>query len=226
VVVARVRHLGDVTGTRRTEGREPADEPERLPHDRLTREATMHVRAGNRKRCAVVGAAAAALVVLAAGPAAAHVEVVPESAPKGGSAILSFSVPNERDDASTTQLQVQFPQDHPIPSVSVQTKPGWTIAVEKKQLSKPVQTEDGEVSEVVSTITWSGGEIKPGEFDLFTISAGPLPTKGSHLEFKALQTYSDGQVVRWIEERQKGAPEPEHPAPELELTKAKGGQGH
>jgi periplasmic copper chaperone A len=31
--------------------------------------------------------------------------------------------------------------------------------------------------------------------------------------FKALQTYSDGDVVRWIEEPVAGEPEPDHPAP-------------
>ncbi|WP_446218541.1 DUF1775 domain-containing protein [Micromonospora sp. IBHARD004] len=35
---------------------------------------------------------------------------------------------------------------------------------------------------------------------------------------EALQTYSDGDVVRWIEEPTSGA-EPEHPAPVLKLAK-------
>jgi hypothetical protein len=35
--------------------------------------------------------------------------------------------------------------------------------------------------------------------------------------FKAVQTYGDGTVVRWIEDQPKGAPEPEHPAPVLTL---------
>ena len=62
--------------------------------------------------------------------------------------------------------------------------------------------------------------LNPGEFDLFTISAGPLPTKTSKLTFKAMQTYSDGDVVSWIQQTAKGAPEPEHPAPTLTLTAA------
>ena len=37
--------------------------------------------------------------------------------------------------------------------------------------------------------------------------------------FKALQTYSDGDVVRWIDEPTAGA-EPEHPTPVLTLTAA------
>jgi uncharacterized protein YcnI len=99
---------------------------------------------------------------------------------------------------------------------------GWTAQVEKSTLSKPVKTDDGEVTEAVSKITWTAtdGGLQPGQFDLFTISAGPLPTNTSKLTFKAVQTYSNCDVVSWIQETAKGAPEPEHPAPTLTLTKA------
>jgi hypothetical protein len=74
----------------------------------------------------------------------------------------------------------------------------------------------------VSTIIWSGGQIKPGEFQQFPVSAGPMPDDADSLTFKALQTYSDGDVVRWVEETTPGGPEPEHPAPKLTLTAASG----
>ena len=48
------------------------------------------------------------------------------------------------------------------------------------------------------------------------MSLGPLPT-ADQIVFKALQTYSDGEIVRWIDEA-AGA-EAEHPAPVLKLTK-------
>jgi uncharacterized protein YcnI len=151
--------------------------------------------------------------------------VVPASAPRGGSEIISFSVPNEKDDANTVQLEIDLPTKSPIPSVSVQPKPGWTITTEKTKLAKPVTTDDGQVTEAVSKITWvaTEGGLTPGQFDLFTISAGPLPTKGSSVVFKALQTYSDGDVVRWIEPTVKGTPEPDFPAPTLTLTRASRG---
>jgi len=41
-------------------------------------------------------------------------------------------------------------------------------------------------------------------------------------EFKAIQTYSDGEEVRWIETQAEGAPEPEFPAPTLTLTAGSG----
>ena len=77
------------------------------------------------------------------------------------------------------------------------------------------------MTEAVSQVTWSGGTIEPGQFQQFTVSVG-LPDDADELEFKALQTYSDGTVVRWIEAETPGGAEPEHPAPVLTLTAAAG----
>src|SRR5207249_502937 len=72
-----------------------------------------------------------------------------------------------------------------------------------------------------------GGKIEPGTFQQFPLSVGELPTDTDQLVFKALQTYDDQQVVRWIEVPKKGAAEPENPAPVLKLTApAEGGSGH
>ena len=159
-------------------------------------------------------------VLFAASPAWAHVEIEPGSLPKGATATWSFRVPNEEPNADTVKLEVFFPDKFPIPDVLVQQKPGWTFAVETKHLAKPIKTDDGSFSDVVTKVTWSGGQIVPGGFDLFTLFGGPLPTKTGKLVFKALQTYSDGTVVRWIQTPVKGAPEPDDPAPTLLLTKA------
>ena len=168
-----------------------------------------------------------AMVVLLAGAAGAHVTVKPSSAPRGGFEILSFSVPNESDDANTVTLVVELPTKQPIPNVRVQPKPGWTVTPETTTLARPVKGERGDITQAVTKITWTAtdGGLEPGQFDLFTISAGPLP-KAKKLTFKALQTYSDGETVSWIQETVKGAPEPEHPAPTLTLTKASSGDGH
>jgi uncharacterized protein YcnI len=166
--------------------------------------------------------AAAASVVLAP-MAAAHVTVNPNEAPQGGFAALAFRVPNERDDASTTSLEVNLPEDHPIPNVSVRPKVGWTYRVEMRKLDTPIKSEDGdEISEVPAKVTWTGGEIKPGEFDEFEISGGPLPDDTDMIEFPTLQTYSGGEVVRWMDPEVEGQDEPEHPAPALKLVPSNG----
>ena len=51
-----------------------------------------------------------------------------------------------------------------------------------------MQTDDGQVTQAVSKITWTAtdGGLAPGQFDLFTISAGPLPTNTGKLTFKVI----------------------------------------
>lgn len=169
----------------------------------------------------VVGALCALALLTLAGAASAHVTANPGTAQQGGYAKISFRVPNERDTASTSQLEVNFPAGHPIASVETRAVPGWTATVQKVKLDKPIKTDDGEISEVVSKITWTGGKIPPGSFEEFDVSLGPLPTDTEQLVFKALQTYDNGEVVRWIDPPPaQGAAEPEHPAPVVKLTPA------
>jgi uncharacterized protein YcnI len=170
------------------------------------------------RRAGALASLAALTVVGAATAASAHVTANPKSAEQGSYTKVSFRVPNERDNASTTKIVVHLPVDHPLASVSVRPTPGWTVKAEKSKLPKPVKSHGGELTEAVTTITWSGGEIEPGRFQEFDVSMGPLPTDTDQIMFKADQTYSDGEVVKWQEEPAEGAAEPEHPAPTLKLT--------
>lgn len=176
---------------------------------------TTRARSGRHLAAAtVIGVA----VLLATAPgASAHVSVAPDTAEPGGYAKEAFRVPNERDDTSTVRIEVAFPADHPFGHVSVQPVPGWKATVRKQRLDEPVRNGDHEITEAVSSIVWQGGTIRPGEFQEFPVSLGPLPENTGELVFKTLQTYSDGEVVRWIDVRQEGGPEPEHPAPVLRL---------
>lgn len=163
-----------------------------------------------------------AAVGIGAGPASAHVTVNPREATQGGYAKLAFRVPNERDNASTTKVEVNIPTETAIASVSVRPTPGWTAVVERSTLTTPLKVHGEDVAEAVSKITWTaaaGSAVKPGQFQEFEVSAGPLP-EVDRIVFKALQTYSNNEVVRWIEEPAPGGEEPEHPAPVLKLAKA------
>jgi uncharacterized protein YcnI len=174
------------------------------------------------KRSALVAATVAGLTLALAGPASAHVTVNPNTATPGGYAKVTFRVPNETDNADTTKLEVAFPADHPVASVSVKPVPGWTAEAVKTKLATPIKAHDSEITEAVSKITWTaaaGSAIKPGQFQEFDVSLGPLPDSGQ-MVFKALQTYSDGSVVRWIDEPAADGSEPEHPAPVLKLVAA------
>jgi uncharacterized protein YcnI len=174
-------------------------------------------------RASLTLAAAAAPVVLLAGAASAHVTVHSDDATQGGYGKLTFRVPTELDNASTVKLQVFFPTSQPLASVSIQPQPGWSFRVITKKLSTPITSDDGQVTQAVSEVVWTADStataIKPGEFDEFNVSAGPLP-KAPTMVFKALQTYSNGTIVRWIDAAPAGGPEPEHPAPTLTLAAA------
>ena len=167
-------------------------------------------------RSYIVGAVVATLALAPA--AAAHVTLQPPEAPAGGFTRLDVRVPNERDNASTTKVVVQMPPG--FLSVSTEPVPGWDIELTMRQLDEPVEQFGEQVNEEVGRITFTAdGEanaIQPGQFQDFGLSlAVPEGRPGSMLTFKALQTYSNGEVVRWI-----GPPDSEEPAPQVELTPA------
>ena len=163
--------------------------------------------------------AAALAVPFALAPvAAAHVTLQPEQAPAGGFTRLDVRVPTERDNASTTKVEMRMPPG--FLSVSYEPEPGWDVELTMRELNEPVEQFGERVTEEVGRITFTAqGEanaIGPGEFRDFGLSvAVPEGRPGSMLSFPALQTYSNGEVVRWI-----GPPDSEEPAPQVELTAA------
>ncbi len=139
--------------------------------------------------------------------------------------ILTFRVPNESATATVTGLKIQFPLGHPIVLVNPEAGSGWQVSVIKAALPKPVTTDDGTFTSTTSEIDWTGNTIPVGQFGEFNVLAQGIPTGTSQLTFKAIQTYSDGSVVSWIQVPSKAVPNPEHPAPIVTLTAASGGSG-
>ena len=170
-------------------------------------------------RTAAAAVVAAALALPAA--ASAHVTLQPSTAPADGFARLDVRVPNERDDAATVKVDVQLPPGFAF--VSYEPRPGWKVTVQRAKAEQPIEVEGGfEVDEEVRQITWAGGRIGPGEFVDFGLSLRmPKGEAGDKLTFKALQTYDDGDVVRWI-----GPEDGDEPAPIVTLTAAASGGGH
>ncbi|MET9433597.1 YcnI family protein [Streptomyces sp. NPDC006551] len=177
----------------------------------------------NVSRIAVAGGVALSSVVLLSGTAFAHVSVQPQGeAAKGGYATVNVKVPNERDNASTVKVEVNFPTDHPLASVMPQPVPGWKAEVTKAKLAKPLELHGKKINEAVAKVTWTadGSKIGPGQFQQFPLSLGQLPENTDRLVLKAIQTYDNNEVVRWIEEPKEGAAEPQNPAPVLKLSAA------
>ncbi|MET9650508.1 YcnI family protein [Streptomyces sp. NPDC006460] len=179
----------------------------------------------NVSRIAVAGGLALSSVALLSGPAFAHVSVQPQGeAAKGGYATVNVKVPNERDNASTVKVEVNFPADHPLASVMPQPVPGWKAVVTKSALAKPLELHGKKITQAVTKVTWTsdGAKIGAGQFQQFPLSLGQLPEDTDQLVLKAVQTYDNNEVVRWIEEPKEGAAEPQNPAPVLKLSAATG----
>ena len=174
-----------------------------------------------RVRSQILGVAVVAVLALA--PAAgAHVTLQPEEIPAGGFTRLDVRVPNERDGADTTKVELQLPPG--FLSVSTEPVPGWDIKLTMRKLDKPVEQFGEQVNEEVGRITFTGdgeaGVIGPGQFQDFGLSLAVPDKPGAALTFKALQTYSNGEVVRWI-----GPPDSEQPAPQVKLAAAESEAG-
>ena len=168
-------------------------------------------------------AAIAALALIVPAAAAAHVTLQPNEVPAGSFTRLDVRVPNESDSAGTDRVEVELPDGFAF--VSYEPVPGWSAKVSREKLPEPVETDDGELTEQVKTVTWTADDasaaIEPGQFRDFGLSVG-LPDSaaaGDALTFPAIQHYTDGETVRWI-----GAPDSEHPAPQVTLTEA--GEDH
>jgi uncharacterized protein YcnI len=143
----------------------------------------------------VLVATLAAFVVLASS-ASAHVTVIPSAARPGETVTLNFRVLNERSNARTVGIDIFVP---PGLHATAADRRGWT------RTDKP-----GEFDWTADDQSAAIGGASAKDFE---IRVGPLPRRGQ-LVFKALQHYSDGGIVRWIQQPVAGA---ERPAPVLEL---------
>jgi uncharacterized protein YcnI len=152
--------------------------------------------------------AAAALVLAPA--AAAHVTVSPDEVAADSFARFAIRVPNERTGADTTKVTLRLPPG--LFFVSFQPKPGWRRTVTMEKLDPPATVFGERVTERVATVTWEGGRIAPGEFDEFGMSAKVSNAPRRTLVFPALQTYSNGEIARWI-----GPPDADAPAARVTL---------
>ncbi|MFE3189239.1 YcnI family protein [Nocardia sp. NPDC059240] len=162
----------------------------------------------------------AGLGLTGAGTAAAHVGVSAPDAEPGGFAVVTVRVPTESATAGTVKLEITLPQDHPLAVVRNEAVAGWDVTQKRATLGTPVDNgHGGKVTDYVSSVTFTakdGVSIRPGEFGEFKLQVGPLPHV-SELAFPAIQTYSDGSVVSWIEQSSDGTT-PDKPAPVLKLS--------
>ena len=145
-------------------------------------------------------AVAGSLVVTAA--ASAHAHVSPSIVPAGESEVFTLAVPTEKEDASTTGIEFTPPEGFSIDSFL--PTPDW-----KREVAKTGEGEDA----VITKITWTGGDIPPGEATGFSFLGRTDSSKT--YTFGVRQTYSDGSVVDW-----NGPESSDTPAPTIEAKSA------
>ena len=177
-------------------------------------------------RIAAAGAVAGATVLVLSGPAFAHVSVSAEgTAAKGGYATVNFKVPNERDNASTTKLEVSFPTDHPLASVMPQPVAGWTVKVTKSQAgqaARDARREDhrGRLQGHLDRRPARASSPASSRSSRSPSASCPrTPTSSSSRRSRRTPTRRSSAGSRSPKD---GAEEPENPAPVLALSAATG----
>ena len=159
--------------------------------------------------------------LLAATAAQAHISLHPNTIPAGAFSTLDVRVPGEQEGAHVTRVDTLFPPG--FTGVDYENVAGWSAKVIETKLATPIK-EDGEtidtqVSQIVWTWTGPDGKVNNGQFINLPLSlAIPENATGRALEFRTVQTYSNGQIVHWIEQSLTA----EHPSPRINVT-ARGG---
>ncbi|MGX6745753.1 DUF1775 domain-containing protein [Streptomyces xantholiticus] len=155
-----------------------------------------------RRLFVAAGTVLAASVAFAV-PASAHVEVEAEDAAAlAENVTLNFTAESESDKAGITKLEVILPEGIVPADITYKEGPtGWKLAPTARGYAV------------------SGPAVATGKDAAYSVTVRQLPEAKS-LAFKTLQTYSDGQLDRWIELEKSSDGGHGSPAPILELKPA------
>lgn len=160
---------------------------------------------------------AAALFVLAAGSASAHVTLEAGEAPAGSTYKAILRVPHGCEGAATVKVTVRIPEG--VIAVKPMPHAGWSVETVKGKYAKAYDYYGTPLHEGVTEITWSGGKLLDEHYDEFVFRgtlAADLPA--GMMYFPVVQECETG-VERWIEipEAGKSADDDESPAPCLNV---------
>jgi uncharacterized protein YcnI len=142
-----------------------------------------------------------------AGSAVGHAEVSPAVVVTKHGQLFTLAVPTEKDNATTTAVELTPPSDFAIDSFA--PAPGW---------KRVAQTTGTGENTVIQKITWTGGKVPTDEDAVFQFLASVDTAKT--YSFKVRQTYSNGTVVDWA-----GPESSDTPAPTVEAKSSLSGGG-
>ena len=124
----------------------------------------------------------------------AHVTVQPKEVSAKSNQEFLVRVPTEKDQP-TTSIKIVFPEGFEL--LRVRPTSGWKYELER------------DASGRIASVTWSGGRVGRGEYEVFTfIARAPAP---GTFKLDAYQTYGEHDVVAWV-----NAAEP-RPAPQVKV---------
>jgi len=142
----------------------------------------------------------------------AHVVLTPFSGTSGARhQFFSVVAPTEKD-IPVVELRIEFPNEWKEAGGEVGRillDPLWEYTVERDE------------DDWIKAITWSGAEAPADAFIKFDMII-TLPKLAGMQQIKAFQTYTDGSVVGWAEDRNEEGVE--KPAAGVMLTEGRGGR--
>ncbi|KRR12382.1 YcnI family protein [Bradyrhizobium valentinum] len=162
----------------------------------------------------------AALAVLVATAASAHVTLENKQSSVSSYYKAVFAVPHGCAGSATVKLRVQIPEG--VIGVKPMPKPGWTVETVKGKYATEYQHHGSKVSEGVKEVVWSGGKLADDNYDEFIVATfltGGLKPNTT-LYFPVVQECEQG-VSRWIDIPKEGQGAHGHdgtsPAPGVKL---------
>jgi hypothetical protein len=158
-----------------------------------------------RRSAWLLGGAVAAGLLAIPSVASAHSELDPDEVAPGSIVALHLVLENESDTAGTTMVELRFPE--PLVIVDLPASGCWT--------AEPV---DGAIGAEAIGVTWTRPSADPSDDPMLPLTIGPLPDTEGRLQFKVVQTYSDGHEDAWIDDWPEDQPEPPNPGPILNLV--------
>lgn len=155
-----------------------------------------------------------------AGPAFAHVTLEVPTAAAGSTYKAVLRIPHGCEGKATTSVKVQIPEG--FIGVKPMPKAGWQLDTVVSAYKNSYQLHGTELTEGVTEIVWSGGDLPDAFYDEFVFRgtlAATLP-EGTTLRFPTVQLCGDAEEA-WIDVT--GSEDADKPAPALEIAPAAAG---
>jgi uncharacterized protein YcnI len=149
----------------------------------------------------------------------AHITLENQQAAVGASYKAVLRVPHGCDGSATMAVRVRIPDG--FVAVKPMPKAGWKLDVVRGKYQKPMSVRGTSLTEGVTEVDWSGGNLPDAYYDEFVLTGyiGDEAPAGQTMYFPVVQECEKG-VNRWIEipvADSAQAREPAEPAPALKL---------